>query len=436
MCLLYLIHYFVQIQWIEYLVVFMALLAFMSSAIFADRFPRFLGIIMMTIGIVIVWVKGDLINGMSEGIYLILPLVSLITLAPLLSIPLRVGGFFESISHLLHNLLHQPKKLYAGITGTLFFLSPILNLGSVRIINEFLEELKLPSYMTAKSYVVGFATAAMWSPYFASVSLMTHYMDIPYQEFIVYGIALSILSLLIGNILFALWEKKHPIENNTVPSLPLVKADRYQIMKLVFFVIILMAVCLLVESLTNWSMIVIVCLMTIIVPLLYGTKWSNWKKMMPLLKDFRDRNVPLMSNEIVLFMSAGMLGYALKGTSIMNGLSTFLSDIANQSFFLFAMVLMAIVLFLTYIGIHQIAVVGAIAMQFSVVELGVSNLAVALVLILAWSISMSLSPFSGLNLMVSRFSKLSGRKVGFRANGLHLLIVTFISIAFISLVAL
>ena len=69
--------------------------------------------------------------------------------------------------------------MYAGITGTLFFLSPILNLASVRIINEFLEDLKLPSALTAKSYVVGFATASMWSPYFASVSLMIHYCISP-----------------------------------------------------------------------------------------------------------------------------------------------------------------------------------------------------------------------------------------------------------------
>lgn len=434
MCFLYLIQYFVQIQWLQIIVVILALMAFWGSALNADRFPRILGIIMMSIGIGIEWMRGDFINRMSEGITLILPLICLITLAPLLSIPLRIGGFFESVSHLLQNLLHQPKKLYAGITGTLFFLSPILNLGSVRIINEFLEELKLPSYVTAKSYVVGFATAAMWSPYFASVSLMTHYLDIPYHEFVLYGIVLSILSLLLGNILFALWEKRHPFEKNPSPVLKLEKSDRYQIIKLIFFVIILMAACLVAERITNWSMIVIVCLMTVIVPLLYGAKRANWQRMTPLLKDFRDRNVALMSNEIVLFMSAGLLGYALKGTTVMNGMSNFLTEMANQSFFLFALAIMAIVLCITYIGIHQIAVVGALAMQLSAVDLGISHLAVALVLVLAWSISMSLSPFSGLNLMVGRFSKLSGRKVGFRANGLHLLIMTFISIAIISLV--
>lgn len=435
MCLLFLAQYFIQFQWLQYLVVILALIAFIASIINANRLPGILGFVMMGVGIGIELFKGTGFAGISEGIFLILPLLCLITLAPLLSIPLKIGGFFKSVSHLLHNLLNQPKKMYAGITGTLFFLSPILNLASVRIINEFLEDLKLPSALTAKSYVVGFATASMWSPYFASVSLMIHYLHISYKDFILYGIGFSILSLIIGNLLFALWEKRHPFEGNLTSIVSLERSDRYRLLKLVLFVVVLMGTCLLVEKLTNWSMIVIVCLLAIIVPLLFGLKRDNWKRMTPLLMDFRDRNVPLMSNEIVLFMSAGMLAFSLKGTTVMNGVSDLLTVLANQSFFLFAFALILIVLCITYIGIHQIAVIGALAMQLSVVDLGISNLSVALILLLSWAISMSLSPFSGLNLMVSRFSKLPGRNVGLGANGLHSFVVAFISVAIISFLA-
>ena len=59
--------------------------------------------------------------------------------------------------------------------------------------------------------------------------------------------------------------------------------------------------------------------------------------MIPSLIDFRDRAVPMMNNEIMLFMSAGMLAFALKGTNVMNGVSEFLTVLANQSFFLFAL---------------------------------------------------------------------------------------------------
>ncbi|MCQ6276884.1 hypothetical protein JMM81_18525 [Bacillus sp. V3B] len=434
MCTLFIIQYFAQIGWLQYVVVLLSLLAFLGSASSADRFPRILGIVMMIAGISIEWSKGTGLDGISEGIFLILPLLSLITLAPLLSIPLRLGGYFGSVSHMLHNLLHKPKKLYAGITGTLFLLSPILNLGSVRIINEFLEDLKLPSAMSAKSYVVGFSTAMMWSPYFASVSLVLHYLNVPFKEYMIYGLGLSLLSLLIGNLLFAFWEKLHPLERVDSAVVPLEKVQRNQLLKLVLFVVILMSACLLIESLTSWSMIVIVCLISIIVPLLFAIFSSDWRKVIPSLIDFRDRAVPMMNNEIMLFMSAGMLAFALKGTTVMNGVSVFLNALANYSFFLVALAIMVIVFCLTYMGIHQIAVVGALAMQLNAAALGMSNIALAMILLLTWATSTALSPFSGLNLMVSRFVRLSGIQVGLRINGLHLLAVAFIGIAIISFI--
>lgn len=434
MCALFLFQYFLELQWLEYLVVGLSLIAFMSSALKADRFPRWLGIIMMISGLIIEWKKGTGLSGISEGIFLILPLICLLTLAPLLSIPLRVGGYFESIAVLLRNLLHHPKKLYAGITGTLFLLAPILNLGSVRIINEFLEEIKLPSVMSAKSYLVGFASAILWSPYFASVSLVLHYLNISFKEYILYGIGLSLLSLVVGNILFAIWEKRHPLSADLTPISPIEKGNRIQLIKLIIFVVILMSSCLLIESYTHWSMIVIVCLVSIIVPFLFGLLTRNWKRLVPPLVDFRDRSVPMMNNEIMLFMSAGMLAFAMKGTNAANGVSDFLSHLAQQSFILFALAVMLIVLCITYIGIHQIAAVGALAMQLNAGDLLISNVGLALLLLLTWSISTALSPFSGLNLMVSRFTGISGIQTGLRANGLHLSILALIGIILISFI--
>lgn len=434
MCVLFLIQYFLKIQWLEYTVVALSLLAFLGSALKADKFPRWLGIIMMTSGLLIEWNKGTGLSGISEGIFLILPLLSLITLAPLLSIPLRLGGYFKSISLLLRNLLQQPKKFYAGITGTLFFLTPILNLGSVRIINEFLEELKLPSALSAKGYLVGFSTAVMWSPYFASVSLVLHYLNIAYKDYIIFGIGLSLLSLVISNILFAIWEKGHPLPKELGNLVTLEKRDRNQLFKLVFFVIILIGSCLVIENITNWSMIVIVCLVSILIPLLFGLQTKRWKELIPPLVDFRDRTVLMLNNEIMLFMSAGMLAFAMKGTAAANGVSQFLTNLAQQSFILFALAVMVIVLSITYIGIHQIAAVGALAMQLNAAEIGISNISLALLLLLTWSISTALSPFSGLNLMVSRFAGISGVQTGLRFNGLHLSVIAIIGIGIISII--
>jgi hypothetical protein len=433
MSILFLIHYFIEIQWLQYLLVIVSLIAFFGSVSKANRFPRIVGIMMMGIGMIVEWNKGTGIEGISEGIILILPLLSLLTLVPLLAIPLRLGGYFESISLLLNHLLHQPKKLFTGVTGTLFLLSPVLNLGSVKIIHEFLEDLKFPSAMTAKGYIMGFTTAIMWSPYFASVSLVLHYLDVSFNEYILYGISLGLLSLVVGNILFAFWIKRNPLALGSHMG-KIDKKIRNQLTKLILLILILLAVCLGVESITHWSMMVIVCLMSIIVPLIFGMITFEWKRMVPLLIDYRDRTVPMMNNEIMLFMSAGMLAFAMKGTTVMNEISGIFMFFANQSFFLFALAILIFVLVVSYVGIHQIAAVGVLAMQLNPTDLGISNIELALILLLSWSISTALSPFSGLNLMVSRLAGISGIKEGLRVNGLHVFIFSIVSIVIISFI--
>lgn len=435
MCGLYMIQYFVELTWLRYVVVALALIAFVGSAPKADPLPRLLGFLMMGLGIVLEMGKGTGVEGISDGLFLILPLLCLITLAPLLSIPLRFGGYFEAVALLLKKLMQQPKKLYAGITGTLFLLSPVLNLGSVRIINEFLDELKLPSMMSAKSYLVGFTTAIFWSPYFASVSLVLHYLHVPFTQYIGYGIVLSSLSLLIGNVLFALWQKRNPMNVESTTSHLLDNKIRNQIIRLVFFVVLLMSSCLLIEWATHWSMIVIVCLISVLVPAAFAVLPRNWEKMRPLLIDYRDRTVPLMNNEMMLFMSAGMLAFAIKGTALAEGVNFVLTGFAKESFFLFALAVIMIVLILTYMGIHQIAVVGALAMQLQPAELGITSISLALLLLLTWAMSTALSPFSGLNLMVSRFAGISGVQVGLRANGVHMSLVAIVGVTIISFIS-
>jgi hypothetical protein len=212
------------------------------------------------------------------------------------------------------------------------------------------------------------------------------------------------------------------------------KKVRKQLIKLILLILILLAVCLGVESITHWSMMVIVCLMSIIVPLVFGMITFEWKRMVPLFMDYRDRTVPMMNNEIMLFMSAGMLAFAMKGTTVMNEISSVFMFFANQSFFLFALAILLFVLVVSYVGIHQIASVGVLAMQLNPTDLGISNIELALILLLSWSISTALSPFSGLNLMVSRLAGISGIKEGLRVNGLHVFIFSIVSIVIISFI--
>jgi Tripartite ATP-independent periplasmic transporter, DctM component len=435
MCILFLSYYFVQSVWLGYLVVVLAITSFIASAVKARGFPRIIAMLMLGMGIILEFYKGTGAEGISQGILMILPLLCLVTLAPLLSIPLKLGGYFEAIDSLLRNLLHHPRRLFAGITTSLFILSPILSLGSVRILSEFLSDLKLPAAMSAKSYLIGFSTAIMWSPYFASVSLVLYYLDMEVGKYILYGIGLSFLSLLIGNFLFVLWERRNPLDRIHTPEVPLAKESRNQLLMLGMFVTLLLSSSLTIEYFTKWSMIIIVCIISIILPLAWGIITKGWSRLFPLLENYRDQSVPMMNNEIMLFTSAGLFAHAVQGTTFANTLSDFLTGVAKDSILLFALAVICIVVTVTYIGLHQIAVIAALAMQLKAEELGISNLSLAMLLLLSWSISSASSPFSGLNLMVSKIVGISGFETGIRSNGIHLVILTVIGLGIILIVS-
>ncbi|KIL35468.1 hypothetical protein SD71_13165 [Cohnella kolymensis] len=203
MCGIFLLQYFIQIHMVENLLIVVTLIAFIASATKANSVPRWLGCGMLILGFILELEKGTGIEGINQGIRMNLPLLSLVILVPLLSIPLKLGGFLDGLNSLLQRLKHHPQKLFAGITSVLFVLSPILNIGSIRIVDELLKDLKLPPAMLAKSYLLGFSTTMLWSPYSAAVAVVLYYLKVPVTEYLAYGFGIGLLFLLIGNVLFA-----------------------------------------------------------------------------------------------------------------------------------------------------------------------------------------------------------------------------------------
>jgi hypothetical protein len=433
MCGLSLIQYFAQSQSLGYLLLIMALAAFVGSVTKAHLMPRWFGSIMLGLGMILEFKKGAGIEGIAQGVLTNLPLLTLIIMVPLLSLPLKLGGYYDAIDAMLRGLKHHPRKLFLGITSVLFLLTPILNLGSLRIIDELLKDLKLPPVMLAKSYLLGFSTTALWSPYFASVALVLYYLKVPLAEYMAYGIGLALLFFITGNLLFAIWSIRHPLDEETL-RIESFNTHRNHVLRLGLVIVGLMSITFLLEYLTHWTMFIIVSLLSIISPFLWGIISKGWNRLIPQLVDFRDQAVPSMNNEIVLFISAGLLGNAMQGTSFGHGLKWLLTSLAHQSFLLFAVAVVVIVIVVTFLGVHQIVVVTALVTQMNANELGTTNLVLAMLLMLAWSTSAVLSPVNPLNLLVSRLSGISGIRAGLYANGLHLSIVIILGLLIITVI--
>jgi len=437
MCGLFLIQYFIHLPWLENVLFVITIAAFAGSVPKAAPLARWFGVSMLIIGIVVELSKGSGFGSIRQSFSMNLPLLTLMVLVPLLALPLKLGGYFDAIHTLLRRLEGQPRRLFAGITGVLFILGPVLNFGSIRIVDEILKSRKLHPAMLAKSYIVGFSTTMLWSPYYASVALVLFYLQVPVTEYLVYGISFSLLFIILGNLLFSIWASRHmPGLQSSEEANALTKealaAYRSKLFRLGLIVAGLMAVTFVLEYWTRWSMLVIVSLIALAFPILWATVTKSWKRLAPMLVDFRDQSVPFMNNEILLYLSAALLGAALRGTSFGNGMKWTMNSLAQQSFFLFALSVVVFIVIITFIGIHPMATVTALVTQMDAHQLGTTNHVLAVLLMLAWSIASSLSPVNPLNLLTSRLAGTSGLETGLRANGLHLLIVAVLGLLIIT----
>ncbi len=432
MCFLFLIQYFVQSQWMPLVLAIFATIAFVGSLTLAKSVPRFFSILMFAAGVVLTTIKGQGIEVVAQGITSNLPLLTLLVLVPLLSIPLKMGGFFDSILVYLKRYENHPQKMFAAITTVLFILSPILNLGAIRIVHELMKDLRLNATLLSKAYLVGFSSTILWSPYYAAVGITLLYLDVSITDYMSYGFGIAVLFLVIGNVLFGIWAKKQKLGTDHHQNEAITSEHRKNIKLLVFLIFSLMVITIVVESITHWSMLVLVSLLALLFPAIWVVFSKQWGFLKEHIMDYRDKSVPIMNNEIIMYISAGFFGQSLKGTSFGHGINEFMTGLAQISFLLFAFFILVTMIGVTFVGIHQVVVVTVLATQMDPQMLGTSKEILAMVIMVSWAASSILSPVNPINLLVSGLVKKSSIEVGVRDNGRYLLIVCTIGIAILT----
>lgn len=434
MCFLYFIHFFVPVSFVGMFLFLLTVIVFFISLLKAKPAARYFSIGMFGFGLLLNFSSGKGFDGFIDGMTANLPLLTLILLVPLLSIPLKIGGYFESIHYFMERCLHDPRKIYGRVTLFLFCMGPILNLGSIRVLHEMLGNLKIKTIIIAKAYLSGFSTVPVWSPYFASVALVTYYLEIPILDYIKYSFPLAFIHFIVGNIIFRIWfgRQNEKLEKNNIKNHDEGQTKHhFNLYRLFIIIMILMGSIFILEFLTKWPMMFLVSLISIVFPLLYCMIKQKSDELKQLFQNFRRESIPTMSNETVLFLSAGMFSIALSGTVIAEEIQFFMNEVAKSSFFLFVLMIVMIILILTFIGLHPVVVVTALVTQIKPIEIGIAPSLLALICLIAWSMSAVMSPLNPLNLLVSGTLKESSLRIGLKWNGAYLFTIFLIGISYV-----
>ncbi|MFZ3589968.1 hypothetical protein ACOI1C_11980 [Bacillus sp. DJP31] len=438
LCIANLLNSFIASTMVANVLSYLSMGVLLICIYYTKRVTKYMGITLVSLGLLFNFLNKDMTVFDLGGLLTNLPLLTLILFVPLISIPLRSSGLLESPYYFIDRWKNNEKKTFFSITAFLALLSPILNLGSVRIMNDIIQDIHLHPKLQANASFVGFATAMVWSPYFGSIALVLFYTGLQISDYILIGLTYAFLILIAGNVLYRKQSGVGKIlETETEEeSMTLLSSHKKNILILVGVLTSLIGLLLLLEKVTGESMLLLVSMIAFIFPLLAGIIRRNLRKTLKEMIQYTKKIPDQMNSEIVLFLSAGFFGAALAGSELSKGLQQIMVSISESSFFLLILFITGLIALLSFIGVHQIISIPVIAAQISPELLGTTPEILALLFIMAWSVSSIISPFAAINMIISQAAKTDSLTVGLRWNGLFALVTFSIGVSMIYLLSI
>ncbi|MBM7583561.1 hypothetical protein JOC86_000098 [Bacillus pakistanensis] len=432
MCILYIFSFFLPYPFIRIILAIITILVFIYSCYQAKPFFKVISLLMLSAGFCLTIITGKGLEGIQAGIISNVPLLTLIILVPLIAIPLKVGRYLQACHYYIEKFISKPKLLFANLTTFLFLFGPVLNIGTIRLLDDVVQKFTISPKLLAKGYLTGFSTVVLWSPYFASVGLVTHYLHISIVSYFAISIPFAILQLIVANFLFQFTARNQDLQIEQGPIHSITSShDRKKIWGLLIIVFTLMCSVLFLERLTHWPMLLLVSIISLLFPL----GWIIFSKRKRLfaqhLFQFRNQSLLQMDNEIVMFISAGLFGASLTGTDFAETIGNMMNTISSVSFLLFILVTILSFITLTLIGFHPIIFVIPVISQVDPIVIGTTPEVVAIIFMLSWSLSAVISPINPLNILVSSLVKKKSSVVGLKWNGKFVITILLIGILYI-----
>jgi len=401
--------------------VILTTLVMIVSMIFSKHLPRIFSGTMVGIGTIILFIQKAGFDAWAESITKNLPLVCLIIVVPILTVPIEIGKYDGYIAQFTSKFNGKPQLLYILLSSTFYILGPITNLGSIHIIHSMVKRLNLPVEFLGRLYIRGFSSINTWSPYFASVFLVVYYLNIPMLYFLPFGLLLSFFQFWTANILFSIKEK-HSINFEAME--PKVNIRTKKLYELLFFLLLLSGTIFFLEAKIAINVSVLIIITAVVYSFIWGKYLREFRRFKKEAILFRKNIMPSQANEVSLFLSAGFFGVVLSKTVISDYFSYLWTQISHLSILLLILFTIALVGVLSFVGIHQIVVITSILSSVSPTNLGLHDITFAMILLSSWAVAGTVSPITPTNVVTSNILKVDVYQIILKWNLLYTVLIS------------
>lgn len=285
-------------------------------------------------------------------------------------------------------LLPQGKKSFVRTYLSVHIFGSVINLSSLILVADKMYKKAPLSNTQVVLLTRAFASDAYWSPFFvAFAAAITYAPKLDTSMILFNGL---ILALCAFGITYLEVSKDKKFNIDEFKGYPL----SFETLYLPFFLAILV---LFTNHLyPDIKVIILISVFSLFLTIFILPVKKDLKSAILILNNHILEELPKMKSELSLFLVAGMFGISI--SSILVGLDL------SLPFTIFdwqiASLLLLLFIALAFIGIHPIITIAMIGDFLS----GVNHTLLALTFLMAWSTTVSTSPFSGLNLtIVSRY---------------------------------
>jgi len=348
-----------------------------------------------------------------------LTLVAIFLFSPLMGIPVRTGNYVDSLKLVFSKNMNRPTFFFLGTTLLTHVLGTVLNVGSISIVHELSKASKIKAArMVANAINRGFITTVFWSPYFSAMALILSTLPLKWGSIVLYSIGLAV----IANIVSFLIEKPYKLrvqdeESGSIhDGNNLLKKEKRKVVELFFLLFLMIAGILVVEMFTAFSMTLIICLFSLIFPIIWCSGKREGTSYIKEIHTHIFTGTPRMKNEIVLFLIAGFFSSSIVHSNISDFLVDGVNGIFPEGSIAIAYLLSALIVISAVIGLHPIIVVSILASSINPSMIGFSPEFYAVLLLSSWGISNTISPATTVNNILANLFQSDLMDVSFRWN--------------------
>lgn len=344
---------------------------------------------------------GSFLRAQGDMLYLL----ALFAVIPVLSVPVKLGGYSQAIQSVLRGRITSVLQLNCLVTSLAFVCGSFMSMAAVPIMMASMEPvvktypLANRTRFVAVSATYGYVLPILWTPVSGVVGVVLYSLHVDWLELFPTLFALSVAGLFANWIIFRLLESRsgaQPVQAEAAHVSDNAASPVPRLLQMVLGIVLLVVGIALAEQWLRIGLVTVVSLISLPFALAWSMVIGKGSRFFGEAGQQFAARLPRMADQFAIFLSAGFFVKAM-------GLSGFdhaanlmflhLHDAIGTQLFLILMPLMALAA--SFFGVHPLVAIALLGESLKPEVLGIGVTQLAITLIGSSVLTYMLGPFSG-----------------------------------------